>query len=467
MKKIISIVFMVLTVSIAASAQQNIRSAYFLDGYTYGYKMNPSIAPERGFFGFPVIANVGIGLESNLALSTFLYPTADGNLTTFLNSSVSDSDFLDRLNKSNSLNVSINESLLATGFRVGKSFHTIDLSLRADAGVVVPKDLFAFMKTGGANGNVWDISSTGVRANARLELAYGYSRPINDWIRVGGRAKVLIGMARADVLIDNLNLKLDKEEWVVSAHGKAEISAPVTVGTFAGTNEIDFETIETGDMNTYLSSPSLGFAVDLGASFDFLDYFTASVSVLDLGYISWNGTTTAEMLGGDWTFDGFGTIETGPDSNIADQFSQIGDEFMKMLKMEKTADGIKKSNSLAATIHAGLEARMPFYERLAFGLLFTQRLDGIYSWTEGRLSANVAPTNWFSAAASYACSNYGSSIGGVMNIHLPGLNLYMGVDSFLPLTNVTPQLVPIGKLNTNLSLGLTFLFGKPVGRYRM
>lgn len=451
--------------SVSAYAQQNLRTAYFLDGYTYGYKMNPAITPERSFTAMPLLGNLGIGAESNLSLSKFLYPTSNGNMTTFLSNSISDEQFLNGLNTVNKLNLSINESLIATGFRVGKSFHTIDLSLKADAGVSLPKDLFSFIKTGSSSGaTAWDVSRIGVRANARMELAYGYSRPINDWIRVGARVKVLMGIARADAVVDDLNLQMSGQEWSVTAHGNAEISGPMSFSTQAGSNEIDFQkiTIPEGieEWNEYLSTPSLGAAVDLGASFDFLELFTASVSVLDLGFIGWNGTTTAVMPGGRWSFDGFGQIGTGEDNNIGDQFSQMGDELLDMLKMERTADRIKKSSPLAATIHAGIEARMPFYDRLSFGLLGTQRIDGIYSFTEGRLSANIAPLKWFSVAASYAISNFGSSLGGVVNIHLPGFNLYAGLDSFLPMMNVTPQFVPIDNLNTNITLGLTFAFGK-------
>ena len=133
--------------------------------------------------------------------------------------------------------------------------------------------------------------------------------------------------------------------------------------------------------------------------------------------------------------------------------------FSILLKLKKTAEGIAKSNMLSATIHAGIEARMPFYERLTFGLLGTQRIDGIHSWTEGRLIMNLAPINCFSIAGSYAISDFGNSFGAVMNIHLPGFNLYAGLDSFLPLLTSKEHL-PVGSLNTNLTLGLTFTFGK-------
>ena len=116
MKRIINIItFAAVTFlsSVTVWGQQNLRTAYFLDGYTYRYKMNPAMTPERSFFAMPAIGNLGVGVESNLALSTFLYPTSDGNLTTFLNNSISDKTFLDRLNKSNKLNVSINESIMS------------------------------------------------------------------------------------------------------------------------------------------------------------------------------------------------------------------------------------------------------------------------------------------------------------------------------------------------------------------
>lgn len=456
--------------SVSAFGQQNLRTAYFLDGYTYNYKMNPAMAPERAFFATPGMGNLGVGVESNMALSTFLYPTGKGNLTTFMNNSVSSDQFLDRLQTANNLNVSVNETLFATGYRIGKSFHTVDVSLKANASAILPKDLFAFIKNGSAAGATsWDVSRTGIRSNAIMELAYGYSRPISDWIRVGARFKVLMGIARADVLIDDLNLKMDGQEWAVTAHGNAEVSGPFSVGTISGTNEVDMGNVKLPDIKAiseYLVNPSIGIAVDLGASFDFLDYFTASVSVLDLGFVGWKSTTSAVMPGGKWSFDGFDNISFGEEGGINEEFDQLGESLGSMLKMEITDNNITKSNSLAATVHAAFEARMPFYERLSFGILGTQRIDGIYSWTEGRLSANVAPTNWLSLAASYAISNFGNSVGGVFNIHLPGLNLYAGLDSFLPMMNVTPQYIPIDSFNTNLTFGITFTFGKAVGRYR-
>lgn len=179
MKRIYIVIFAFVLSSVAAvsvrAQQNNLRTAYFLDGYTYNYKLNPALAPERGFFAVPAVGNLGIGLESDLALSTFLYPTADGKMMTFLDDRVSNETFLNKLNKRNLLNANANVSLIALGFRTGKSYHTLDLSAKANINANLPKDLFAFIKTGTENGaSSWDISNAGIHADTYLELAYGF-----------------------------------------------------------------------------------------------------------------------------------------------------------------------------------------------------------------------------------------------------------------------------------------------------
>lgn len=465
----------VITLTGAAAAygqQNNLRSAYFLDGYTYNYKLNPALAPERGFVAIPVLGNLGIGAESNLALSTILYPTSDGKLMTFLDDRVSAETFGKSIRKRNNLNVNTNLSLLSFGFRTGRAYHTVDLSVKANAGVNIPGGLFSFLKTGTESGATsWDISNIGARSSAYAELAYGYSRSLGESMRVGGRLKLLMGYARADIAIDRLSLTMSESQWAVQSHGQAMVSGPFTFGTYSGTDQIDFEQISVpedleGFLAPFTTDRSMGAALDLGVSIDFLEYFTVSASILDLGYIKWNNAMEAVTPESSWSYVGMGDMDINEDSTIGDQFEEMGDELAGMIELNKVSEGGIKSAGLGATIHAGIEARMPFYDRLAFGLLASHRFNGAYSWTEARVSANLALLKFFSLAASYAYSDYGSSLGGVVNIHLPGLNLYAGLDSFSPMLNVTPQYIPIGKINTNLVFGLNISFGKAVGRYR-
>lgn len=469
MKKIFySIATVLLLFPSLVSAQSNLRSGYFLDGYIYKYKMNPAMAPERGFFAFPALGNLGIGLETNLGLSTFLYPTDEGSLTTFLSPRVPADVFLNRIGDNNKLNSNIDMGLIALGFRTGKSFHTLDLSVRADVGMNIPGGLFEYIKAGGSS---WDISNIGMRTASRAELAYGYSRSIGRNLRVGARAKLLLGIVRADIAMDKMRLDMNEERWLVEAHGSMHMAAPFSLMTRgesgnseseADRNIVDWTAINTDGLAEALTSPSMGFALDLGATYDFLKYFTASFSVLDLGVMSWKNSMTAETPETAWTFEGFETLDT---DQIGEQLTGMSENLMNAFNFERKESGVTRSSALAATINAGIEARMPFYERLSFGLLYTQRIEGIYSWSEGRIAASLAPVNWFSLTTNYAFSNFGHSWGGAINLHLPGLGIFVGLDSFSPLLNLTPQYIPVDALNTNLALGVNFTFGRNHGRY--
>ena len=56
MKKIIISIAIILSLSaMTLNAQQNLRTGYFMDGYTYAYKMNPAFQGERGFLAIPVL----------------------------------------------------------------------------------------------------------------------------------------------------------------------------------------------------------------------------------------------------------------------------------------------------------------------------------------------------------------------------------------------------------------------------
>lgn len=98
----------------ATFAQQALRSGYFLEGYEYRHVMNPAFGPDRkGFVSFPFLGNINVGMSGNMGVSNFLYKTPDGGLTTFLNESVTASDFLGGINQNNRLAIDYNWSIFS------------------------------------------------------------------------------------------------------------------------------------------------------------------------------------------------------------------------------------------------------------------------------------------------------------------------------------------------------------------
>ena len=443
---------------------QNFRTGYFLDGYMYKYQLNPAFQGERGFIALPVIGKVSAGVESNLGLSTLLYPAADGTLMTALHPDVSSEDFLSKIKKANPTNISTDINLLAFGFRAGKTYHTVDLSLQQKANMALPGDVFRFLKNGASDGYpTYDLSNLGISANVYAQAAYGFSVKIKNFMSLGFRAKLLMGVQSINTNFDALSLTLNSDQWSARANGDMYISS-IPAAYISGSSDLDL----VNELMAAVNSPNYGLAFDFGVSFDILKHITLSASVLDVGYIGWKNISKYSMANRSWEFNGIENIPvTGAEGTTPTQavLEDKLDELMNVFNVDSPEKLDMHKQKLGMTAMAGLELRLPFYNRLSFGALATHRFEGAYSWTEGRFSVNYAPFRWFSLAGNYALSTFGESYGAAVNFHPKGLNLFVGVDSFKPILNVTPQYIPIDEINTNVVVGLTFPFGKYNGRY--
>ena len=459
MKRLYIIIAALLISSTVISAQ-NFRTGYFLDGYMYKYQLNPAFQGERGFVAMPVLGGLSLGVESNLALGTFYYP-ADGQLNTFLHPDVSNETFMSKIQDSNPTNLNLDLNLLAFGFRVKNTYHTLDLSLKSTNSTALPGDAFRFMKVGASDGNgMYDLSSLNLSSSIYSQLAYGFSIKIKDFISVGLRAKLLMGLQTLHSDISTLQLGLQPDRWYVNANGGL-ISSSFVSGLLQDNQDEDQI---LNDLTGLLNTPSFGAAFDLGVSVDFLKYFTASASVLDLGFISWKNMERLTIASGSWEYTGLENIG-GTGETLETQLETKLDELGSMFKFDDVEQMDNYTQQLGFTTMLGLEFRMPFYQRMTVGALATHRFEGANSWTEGRFSLNLAPLRWISLTANYAISTFGQSYGAAMNIHPKGFNLFLGLDSFKPLLNVSPMFIPIDEINTNLKFGITFPFGKYNGRY--
>ncbi|MBJ2197593.1 MAG: hypothetical protein JFR40_06865, partial [Muribaculaceae bacterium] len=90
-----------------------------------------------------------------------------------------------------------------------------------------------------------------------------------------------------------------------------------------------------------------------------------------------------------------------------------------------------------------------------FGLLNSTRINGAYSWTQFRLSANIAPVKVFSADVNVAAGTYGVGFGWMINLHATGINLFLGMDHTLG--TLSKQFIPLNS-NASFNFGLNFPF---------
>lgn len=443
-----------LLLSATAASAQYTNSGYFTDGYMYRHQLNPAFANEKNFISMPALGNINAGVLGDINLDKFIY-NIDGQTTTFLNPKVDAGEFLSNIDDENELNFDTRLQILSAGFKAFGGYNTIGLSVRGNLHTMLPKSLFVFAKEGIANRD-YDISHFGIHTTAYAELALGHSRQINDKLRVGANLKLLVGLANIDAEFNKANFRLGEDQW--TAVTNAEIQASVKgleyeteTSDYSGKQIVNDFDVDGFGMNGF------GMAVDLGAEYKLNDTWRFSAALLDFGFISWSNNMVA-TTNGDKTFttDKYSfSFDEENDNNFEDQVENMGDELASLYELENAGDKGGRTKMLGATINLGAEYTLPVYDKLTFGLMNTTRFQGENTWTEFRLSANVAPVKFFSAGVNVAAGTYGAAFGWIMSIHPKGFSLFAAMDHTLG--KVTKEFIPLTSKGTfNLGVNIPF-----------
>lgn len=477
-------------VSEAMAQPQINRSAYFLEGATYRHELNPAFMGERGYVGFPGLGNLSVGAQGTAGVGDFLFVKPNGDLMTFMHGDVSRQDFLNGLPNRIKMGFNVNENILSTGFYAWGGFNTFGLSIKSNTNLSAPDQLFKFMKNGvdAPEGTHYSVNDLSIVSTNYAEIAFGHARQINEQWTVGAKMKFLVGLAKATVKIDRLDIDATPDAWKITPSGaQAYLSAKgliaPTRGETGNYDESDYVLDDNGNRTNQLKPGSeqllsyddldfdtkkigptgFGLAFDFGATYRLNDDWTFSAAVLDLGYIRWKNTLKATM-NNSFEFDGFNEIPVKSDlgdndpNSIDNQADRVVDDLEQMAKFTKEGEGLKRTTALAATLNLGAQYTLPAYDRLKFGLLSSTRFQGRHSWTEARISANVSPLTWFEASLNYALSNFGSSTGLMLNFHPRGFNFFVAAD--VPMGKYTPKYcIPINRFSANVNLGINFTFG--------
>ncbi|MBO4589525.1 MAG: hypothetical protein J5698_00945 [Bacteroidaceae bacterium] len=444
------VVSCVLLLAFSAKAQV---SGYFLEGNLQRTALNPAFEGEHNYLAFPLLGSVSVGLNGNVGLSDFLYPyNKDGKaLTTFMSKTVDATAFLNRLPELPSVNADVDLKILGAGFRAFGGYNTLNLSLHADAGVHVPKAFFQFAKEGFQHDS-YVFSNLSAEALSYVDLAYGHSRAIGENLRVGATLHLLAGAAYADVTVDKLELQMHEDEWAVRSLANAEVGVSGNMQF-----EFDEEGLPTGVSDSHPSLSSLGLGVDVGAEYDFSDIIEglrASASLTGLGRIGWKSALRGTSGEGSYVYNGFGEVNPS-EMDLDEEMDQIveGIEGLVNLQFEEVP-GIR--SRLAPTTRLGAEYRMPFYSPMSVAVLYTHGFYKHLPFNESRLFVNIAPAKIFEASVNVGVSTYGAAFGGMLNFHPKGFAFFVGSDCVA--FRITPQGIPVNKLNANAFLGINIPF---------
>ncbi|MGV8091590.1 MAG: DUF5723 family protein [Mangrovibacterium sp.] len=442
---------------------QNFRSSYFLEGAALRHRINPAFVGERNYISIPVLGNIHFAARGNVGMSDFIYkyddPEGKYDLTTFMSSSVGKDEFLGNLHDKNIVDLNLDLTLLAFGFRGWGGFNTFDVEWRTNATYSIPYELFDFMKTGAgsADGTGYHIRNIRATGAGYAQVAVGHARRIGDKFTAGVKLKYLMGAAAFDARISRMDIYMSQDKWEVTANGSLDVS--VSGAKFKTKNEEKGNKIKDLDVDDPRPG-GWGLGLDLGTTYAVTDRLTVSAAVVDLGFISWKHTLKGKTLNDTYIFDGFKDIAVESDdpddpNDLDEQLDDLADDLEDLAKFYDQGTVSKKKTMPGTTVHLGVEYKMPFYDRLSAGMLASTRFSQAFTWTEGRLYANIAPVKWFDCSVNYGLSNLASSLGWVVNFHPRGFNFFIGSDHMV--MKVNGQYVPINDLNAALCMGLVVM----------
>ena len=306
--------------ALAASAQ-HVSPVDFMRMNPYQMKSNPAAdLPYQSVMSL-VIGNLDLTLNTTTLRYDNLFDfDAQGRPV-----AVNLKKFADGIPNKNHVGLEASESLFTLYRRIDAGMLTFDYNIRAQADLKFNDGLFKLAAYGNA-AFLGEYHPAEIRidlnAQAFQELSVGYQRNINERLSVGGRAKLLFGLANVTTDAFEARLFTDPESYALRAQENIAVRASMLSAVTL--KDGDLATNGGFSMGDLFHNP--GLAIDLGAEYRFNRQFSGMAAVRDLGFISWGGNNM-QMRGqisdmgqyydqGDFIFNGLS----------AEQIERIGSD---------------------------------------------------------------------------------------------------------------------------------------------
>jgi hypothetical protein len=283
MKKIVFVIFVLaLMMGMNAAKAQQVSPVDFMKMNPYQMKSNPAAKLPYESVMSIAIGNTNLSLQhTGLRFDNFFDFDAQGVPTTLNLRKLANG-----LNESNFLGINSETQLFTLYRSVGKGMLTFDWGVKVRGDLRFSDDLFKLLAYGNSvfvgEGNPANVD-VNLNLNAYREFAVGYQHSINEKLSIGGRAKLLFGLANLATSNANVKLFTDPDSYA--------LRIMENVGVMASLPRVF--TLENGVLNAnggFIWSDlfrNVGFGMDLGVEYRFNEHFGVMAAVNDLGFIRW------------------------------------------------------------------------------------------------------------------------------------------------------------------------------------
>jgi hypothetical protein len=392
----------------------------------------------------------------------------NGQVYTFLNKNVSLEQFDAALAGNPHFDVATDINLINFGFKGGeKGFWTVDLGMRVNADMDLPRDLFIFMKKGTGTSGTYNIGAVHANAAVSMQAALGYSRDLSDLVeglRVGAKARAILPVAYLGLDLNTVSLTTSPEKWTVKTDGTFNAA-------MKGLEMTDASGELEPSVNGFGGLAGFGFSVDLGAEYKldfdgFINGVAFSAAVTDLGAVSYSADAV-QAYGTNGQMDWTGLSISLEEGAMDDAMAELENEFGNLLSLNKLGNASKLSRSTLPSFYLGAE--MPFLNNtMSIGALYSARKSYVATRNELTLSYNLTPSKGFSLGVNYSFLNTTKTLGAILELHpKAGPCFFIGSDYFffekakLPDSELPIQYIPMSwRFNVHFGLAVALGGGK-------
>lgn len=443
--------------AITASAQF-LRTSYLQD-VPYSLQLNPAQVPSHGYIN-PILGPLNVTMQTNVFGVKDVTDMFSKDGDYFMSQ-----EFIDKLESENKVNLNLSWDQVSFGWFDDLNFFSFNIGTRVDAGSILPKSLFEFMRTmnGDINADFWkqaqrqNMSGGKAAMLGYQEIGFGYARKISDKLTVGAKFKVLLGASHLDLEIKELSaetpgIDMDKIQAIAAGYnldwsklnsqsdiqnldpairneikGQAEIKVNATAKATMGGLEWEYATDKYGQ-ESYINDVKMngfkfsgwGLGLDLGATYEVMDNLEVTGAITDLGFINW-GKSNSKIVSSNV----HKTYDLSNDEDLIEFANMVSSKDIlnyDMLQM-KESDGDGYTTSLYTNLTLG--GQYTLNDKLVFGALYTGHFSKPRTVSELTLSAAYNLSTWANFALSYSMIQSG---GKSMGLGLRLGALYIGTD---------------------------------------
>lgn len=255
------------------------------------YQMNANPAADLPYQSVMslVIGNIGLDVQNTtLRYDNFFDFDTQGRPAT-----VNLRQLANSLKKDNYLGFGVNVDLFTLYKRIKKGIITINYGVKATGDVGYNDGLFKLLGYGNSafvgNDNPAKVNIN-FNVSGYQELALGYQVNVTEQLSLGGKAKLLFGVANVKTDAFEAQLFTDADTYALRLQENIAMRASMPNVIYVDESG-ELKANGPFSMGELFRNP--GFGIDLGAEFRFNERFSAVAAIHDLGFIYWEKNNIA------------------------------------------------------------------------------------------------------------------------------------------------------------------------------